>query len=453
MKTRDLITVCLQNLSRHKARTLLTVLGVIVGCCSVVIMISIGIGMKDAQEKALAQMGDLSIIQVYPTGKGAKSAKLNTRAINKIKELRGVEAATPKLSEENVPITVYGGRDKRYKAGYASIVGIDLSAARAMGYKLTQGDWQPDKKDCIYAGQNFAYMFEDTKRPQGKNTVDMYGGEWDDKGMPVMPPPYFDIMKTPVTMELDSGKEDGKRVVQAFKAAGRLKEDFAKGEETSMGLLMSLEMYQSLLEQQARLAGKKWDSRKGYQSALVKVKDIRDVARAELEIKKMGFRTSSMESIRKPMEQEARQKQMMLGGLGAISLFVAAFGITNTMIMSISERTREIGVMKSLGCFVKDVRKIFLLEAGCIGLLGGIAGSVLSYGISAVMNLAAARLLVSASMQIIDGMADIPSRLSVIPWWLSLFAILFSVAIGVGAGYYPANKAVGIPALEAIKHD
>lgn len=89
MKTRDLITVCLQNLSRHKARTLLTVLGVIVGCCSVVIMISIGIGMKDAQEKALAQMGDLSIIQVYPTGKGAKSAKLNTRAINKIKELRG----------------------------------------------------------------------------------------------------------------------------------------------------------------------------------------------------------------------------------------------------------------------------------------------------------------------------------------------------------------------------
>ena len=105
MKTRDLITVCLQNLSRHKARTLLTVLGVIVGCCSVVIMISIGIGMKDAQEKALAQMGDLSIIQVYPTGKGSKSAKLNTRAINKIKELRGVEAATPKLSEENVPIT------------------------------------------------------------------------------------------------------------------------------------------------------------------------------------------------------------------------------------------------------------------------------------------------------------------------------------------------------------
>ena len=66
----------------------------------------------------------------------------------------------------------------------------------------------------------------------------------------------------------------------------------------------------------------------------------------------MGYSTSSMESIREPMEKEARQKQMMLGGLGAISLFVAALGITNTMIMSISERTREIGIMKSLGCYV-----------------------------------------------------------------------------------------------------
>ena len=166
----------------------------------------------------------------------------------------------------------------------------------------------------------------------------------------------------------------------------------------------------------------------------------------------MGFRTSSMESIRKPMEQEARQKQMMLGGLGAISLFVAALGITNTMIMSISERTREIGVMKSLGCFVKDIRRIFLLEAGCIGFLGGIAGGILSYGISALMNFAAARSA-SDSLDFMMGAGAEPSKLSVIPWWLAVFAVLFSVAIGVGAGYYPANKAVKISALEAIKHD
>lgn len=456
MKARDLITVCLQNLSRHKARTLLTVLGVIVGCCSVVIMISIGIGMKEAQEKALAQMGDLNIIQVYASGRGAKAAKINKKTIEEMKGLAGVEAITPRLSGDSVPITLFGDSGKRYKAENVTIVGIDLSTAKTMGYKLTQGNWQSGKKDRVYVGQNLAYMFEDTKRPAGNNTVDMYSGQLDEKGMPVTPPPYFDIMKSPLTMELYSGKEDGKKVVQKLEIAGRLKEDFGKGDETSMGMVMSLELYQSLLEQQSRLAGKKWDSRKGYQSALVKVKEIGSVARIEKEVKKMGLRTSSLESIRKPLEQEARQKQMMLGGLGAISLFVAALGITNTMIMSISERTREIGVMKSLGCFVRDVRKIFLLEAGCIGLLGGIAGSVLSYGISLVMNLAAAHGGASASMGMMGDFGDVSdaaTRLSVIPWWLTLFAIVFSVAIGVGAGYYPANKAVGIPALEAIKHD
>lgn len=453
MKTRDLIRVCLQNLSRHRARTLLTVLGVVVGCCSVVIMISIGIGMKAAQDKALSQMGDLTIIQVFPAGKGVKSAKLNDKTIGQMKEIQGTEAVTPRLTGENVPISIYAGRDKRYKSGYATIVGIDLKTAQTMGYKLTDGEWKAGKKTDVYAGQNLAYVFEDTKRPEGRNTVDMYGGEWGEDGMPVVPPPFFDILKTPLTIELDSGRDDGKKVTQALETVGRLKEDYGKGEETSVGLIMSLEAFQSLLDQQNRLVGKKKDRNKGYQSALVKVTEIGNVSQVEKEIKKLGFRTSSMDSIRKPMEQEARQKQMMLGGLGAISLFVAALGITNTMIMSISERTREIGVMKSLGCFVRDVRKIFLLEAGCIGLLGGVAGTVLSFMISVIMNLASAGASGSPSMELMEGMADTPSRLSVIPWWLAVFAILFSVAIGVGAGYYPANKAVGIPALEAIKHD
>ena len=126
------------------------------------------------------------------------------------------------------------------------------------------------------------------------------------------------------------------------------------------------------------------------------------------------------------------------------------------MIMSISERTREIGVMKSLGCFVRDIRKIFLLEAGFIGFLGGVTGTVFSYAISFIMNMTSGGMSSSAmDMGIVmdAGMAGDPSRLSVIPWWLSLFAILFSIAVGVGAGYYPAGKAVRISALEAIKHD
>ena len=95
MKHKDLFRVCLQNLLRHKARTLLTVMGVVLGCCSVIIMISIGIGMKRSQEQALSMMGDLTVINVYRTGKSKKAAKLNAKAMAAIKAIPGVQAATP----------------------------------------------------------------------------------------------------------------------------------------------------------------------------------------------------------------------------------------------------------------------------------------------------------------------------------------------------------------------
>ena len=147
----------------------------------------------------------------------------------------------------------------------------------------------------------------------------MYSGydNLDESGMPVKPQPYFDSMKTAYTLDISSDKEDDKKITRQLEAAGRMKEDYGKGEETSMGLVMDLEMLKTLLDQQAKLSGRKPEWKKGYSGALVKVKDMNQVAEVETEIKRMGFRTSSMETIRKPMEREARQKQMMLGGLGA----------------------------------------------------------------------------------------------------------------------------------------
>ena len=92
-----------------------------------------------------------------------------------------------------------------------------------------------------------------------------------------------------------------------------------------------------------------------------------DVQRVEDYIKSFGYNTNSMESVRKPIQDQANQQQMILGSLGAISLFVAALSITNTMVMSVYERTREIGVMKVLGCSLSDIRGVFLMEAGAIG--------------------------------------------------------------------------------------
>ena len=123
----------------------------------------------------------------------------------------------------------------------------------------------------------------------------------------------------------------------------------------------------------------KTDTKFEYSSINVKAESLDAVADVEQSIKDLGYSTYSMQSMRDELNKQTRQIELMLGGLGAISLLVAAIGITNTMIMSVSERTKEIGIMKALGCYVRDIRAMFLMEAGSIGLLGGVLGLLFSY--------------------------------------------------------------------------
>ena len=151
-----------------------------------------------------------------------------------------------------------------------------------------------------------------------------------------------------------------------------------------------------------------------------------------------------------------RTIQMILGGLGAISLLVAALGITNTMIMSIYERTREIGIMKVLGCVVRNIRTMFLIEAGAIGFMGGVIGIAQSYAISFVINMLYAAQNTgggNAAGGMAGNTAEAAAGISIIPLWLALGALLFSTMIGLISGFHPANRAVKISALTAIKQE
>ena len=437
--------MCLQNLMRRKSRTFLTVLGVLIGCCSIVIMVSLGIGMKESQDKLLAQMGDLTIITVNAPQGGRGKVKLDDALVRQIKTLPGVEAVTPKQSLEAESIRLLCGTGNRYVAEWSSVAGLDTDSMEQMGYQLTQGSI-PKRSGEVVVGQYTAYNFKDTIRPEGMNMVNRWGGELDGyAGDENLPDPFFDPLKQKLTLEVET--QSGKFTFP-LNPVGIAKEDYSKGSETSDGIILSLSDLRKLLD---KVQG---NQKKAvpYGSVLVKVRDITQVETVESNIKSMGYSTESMESIRKPMEKEAQQKQMMLGGLGAISLFVAALGITNTMIMSISERTREIGIMKALGCYVTDIRVMFLSEAGAIGLIGGAIGCVISFIASVVINLVSLGFSLENLLPAIVGGEGI-SRVSVIPPWLLLFAVAFSVLIGLGSGYYPANKAVAIPALEAIKSE
>ena len=146
----------------------------------------------------------------------------------------------------------------------------------------------------------------------------------------------------------------------------------------------------------------------------------------------------------KQSQKTSQMIQAVLGGIGAVSLLVAAIGITTTMMMSIYERTKEIGIMKVLGCDLRDIRRMFLMEAGMIGLMGGAAGLVFSWGVSAVLN----RLL---GTSLGDGTMTV--RLSIIPLWLAGAALAFAALIGMAAGYFPARRAMMLSPLAAIRNE
>lgn len=452
MRLSDMIKICLQNLLRRKSRTILTVLGVVVGCCAIVTMLSIGIGVQNSQEIMLQGMGDLTLIEVYSGG----TAKLDDAALKQFSNIAGVQVATGRMYLNNIGTRIYYGNNNRYEAGWLQIVSISADAMDKFGYELIDGQFPKNSFDVL-AGQYTAYEFADTMRPQGSQYVDYWSMYQPDGTVTEPPDPHFNISGATLTLEFYSYDDPDRTFTQELRVTGVTKEDYGKGYETSRGLLLTTEDMQKITKKVFPTSTQETS----YSTIYVKVRDISEVADIESQIKKLGYSTWSMESIRGPLEEEARQQQMMLGGLGAVSLFVAALGITNTMIMSISERTREIGVMKALGCYLGNIRATFLMEAGFIGLIGGIAGAVISYIISIIINLVTSRMLDNIEIEGIEQLFEIISQamapenspVSIVPLWLAGFAVLFSIIIGLGSGFYPANKAVHISALEAIKRE
>jgi len=170
---------------------------------------------------------------------------------------------------------------------------------------------------------------------------------------------------------------------------------------------------------------------------------MKNVTTVQKEISDLGYQASSnMEWLEQSKKQSA-MIQAVLGGIGAVSLLVAAIGIANTMMMSIYERTKEIGIIKVLGCDMGSIRDMFLIESGFIGLMGGIAGVIISYAASYLLNNL-------GGAQAITGM---DGNISLIPVWLALAAIVFAIFVGMLAGLFPSLRAMKLSPLAAIRND
>lgn len=449
MKKIDMVSMSVRSLWRRKLRTGLTVLGVIIGASSIILMLSLGLAMEQNMEEQFARWGDLTVIQVYGPWDKNDPNVITDKSLEEMAQVAHVERVIPKLST-NLQLTY--GKYRTFSS--MTILALEPEDLEALGYHAVQGrDVQEGQThEVVLGGEVMRYFNKIGKEPdwdkiwsQEPLEIDLENNEL------IIETAYFDEKGKPTTQG-SNGRVKAPKGVKVTVVGMMGEEDYS----TSRNVFVSKEVYEELMKQRQKYEeALGWGSEseedkkdknkdKTYEEVVVKVDHRDNVVDTLNAIKELGYEAyNDMEYIEQA-QQQAASKRMALGGIGIVSFFVAAIGIANTMMMSIYERTKEIGVMKVIGAKLTDIKWLFLIEALLIGGMGGILGTLISYGLSIAMN------AVGGPIAQMFGMYD-GSKVSIIPSWLAIGAVVFSTIVGLASGYFPARKAMKLSALSAIK--
>lgn len=464
MRFWDLLHMSSSSLWKRKFRTVLTVLGVVIGTASIVVMISLGLGLNRSTMEDIASYGSLTSIDVYEGSGGGgyyagggvtimsttnsssekeENKRLDDNVVEEIKQIPHVNLVSPVLR-----ISVIA-RNGVYESNL-SIRGMSAEALQKMNLEVGEGHLPgtdgSGELELFYGNQvKMDFYNRKTNRYPYYET-----GEMPD--IDLMNSPMFIIFDTSAYYQWQNGSGEAagsppKKYV--VKTAGIMAGDEKTWNTNSYSVFCEIESLKTMLKrifknkvipgQPTTSSGKPYKEIY-YNELYVDVDSIDNVTAVQQQINDMGYQTNSQAEWVESTQKQYANIQAMLGGIGAVALLVAAIGITNTMMMSIYERTKEIGVMKVLGCDMRNIQALFLIEAGYIGFIGGVAGLLVSYGISAIINKA---VMASGNT----------STLSYIPGWLAGTSLVFAVLIGMVAGFFPSRRAMKLSPLAAIRNE
>lgn len=437
MRISDLLKLAFRNLFRRKARTALTVIGVIIGTISIVVMVSIGIGVNQSFDQSIMQNGSMTIIRVEKYGAifdengeyvDSKEQKLDDSVVELLKGVEHVKAVSPIIQKW---ATLESGK---YQKG-TTIYAMDGEVFEAFGFpELSYGSY-PTKADpsvFVLGSQSFNYFYSNN------------GRDWKETNL--------DPQTDKVTLRF--------REYQTHPRKKEFKQDMANRAvmvetdswEYTDNIYMDLNYFREMWQKYANTLTvedrkRAMSSIETYEEIRINVDNMKNVTKVQEDIKALGYATYSEMQYLEPLKKTSNMLEMVLGAIGSIAMMVSAINIANTMVMSIYERTKEIGVMKVLGCLVRDVKRQFLLEAGLIGLTGGVIGIGISYILSYLINKYGGGLMGALVGEGLD------TKLSVIPFWLPFAAAAFGMLVGILSGYFPARRATKIKAIEAMKSE
>lgn len=442
MRISDLIKMGIRNLTRRKARTVLTVLGVVIGAMCIIIMQSIGHGMDYNYKKQVEEHGSLTTITVHTWGDiydqdgnwaGNQEQELNDTLVEQIRAMDYVRAVTPIIQ---MNATLFSGKYQ----GHTYITAMEKSAFEAFEFPTLASGAYPNDEDntAIVFGFNQPYEFYD---PTSRFWT----------------PVQVDVLTDKIVLKFQNYPVNERKKEFSLPLNNIVKMEETKS-EFDYNTYMDLDYFKEIYLKYCNTLS--LDNRKKaleeinkYQQVQLNVDSIKHVEEVQDKIKELGFQSYSMMESLKPMIKASETLRIILSFLAAVSMFVSAISIANTMVMSIYERTKEIGIMKVLGCVIRDIRKLFLFEAGMIGMFGGLVGIILSYIASFLINKYGQPLFGALMAGGNTGNVEVASTFSIIPISLPFLAMGISIGVGLLSGYFPARRATRIRPIEAMKSE
>ncbi len=443
MKKSDIFAMALKNLKGRRSRTKLTIIGVVIGTCAIVIMISIGAGINNMLTQEYKSSSTATRISIYAnTDSNADEADkmpLNDSAVSYFKSMDHVETVLPVINLSDYVSITRG----KYTYNGDSVMAVDFDTLEKLGVQVENGTLKRQSDPyTVYVGSTAVTNFADK---QG-NSVEC---EYDDNFNLVsceIDPLKDTFYLAPAVLDAEN-QTASSSATHKLRVAGVLSGSGSSGLDSIGSIFIDIRAAEKIIREYNAINNKP-NKPVEYSEVFVYTDKIDNVKSVQSNLNAVGLSTYSNQDDQEYIKKIMTVVQVVLGAIGAVSMFVAAFGISNTMIMAVYERTKEIGVMKVIGCDISDIKTVFLCEAGLIGFIGGVIGVFISIIVSLIANAVAGAVLSST-------LSDMSIRVTVssVPLWLVVLGIGFSVLVGVISGVSPANRAVNVSALKAIHNE
>jgi len=408
----ELVKIIFTNLYKRPLRVILTGLGVAIGVALIILMISIGQALRSSIVSQLSGLGT-EYISIYPM---TQNKAITRDALRQIYFLKHISSVSPLLYLGNARVKV------RQRMMNVQIVGIRTEYIKQLNLKLNKGEYFIDS-DYPAAIAGFYFSADNGVKSSRIRAL------------------HQELLMNPVFLYLKkkvSGPDEGYEKKFKLKVVGIFK---PRSGIFDHSIFLSEELIRSMRHWQG------YTNEKTYNQAIAKVDSAEFVNISAAAIRKLGFRAYTNKESVAVVNKIYLILQILLGLVGFIALLISTFGIINTMMMSVIERRREIGVLKSIGARMRDIRHIFLGEAAVIGFFGGVLGIALSLIFIKTIVFIAPLLVGKFSGQF-SFLTHINVGGSVLA-----FSMLFSVLLGIAAGTYPAYKISKLKTAEILRNE